>query len=110
MRQFFPYLLREASIGAIIGVILGAAAGVIAYFWQGAPNGIPQLGLVVGLVLAAVITLGAVLGAILPWVMLKLGFDHAPGADPFITTIKDFTGLWVYFTLVAWLVGVEVEL
>ncbi|MFS8970049.1 magnesium transporter [Synechococcus sp. 'PEA 65AY6A-5F PE A'] len=109
VRQFLPYLLREASIGGIIGVILGATAGVIAYFWQGAPNGIPQLGLAVGLALAIVLTLGAILGAILPWVMLKLGFDHAPGADPFITTIKDFTGLWVYFTLVAWLVGVEVE-
>ncbi|MFQ3613138.1 MAG: magnesium transporter [Cyanobacteriota bacterium] len=109
VQKFFPYLLREGSIGAIMGVILGTVAGIIAYFWQGAPNGIPQLGLAVGLALAVVITLGAVLGAILPWVMLKLGFDHAPGADPFITTIKDFTGLWVYFMLVGWLVGVDVE-
>ncbi len=65
--------------------------GAIAYFWQGAPNGVPQLGIAVGLSLFAVITLAAVLGALLPWLLLKLGFDHGPAADPFITTIKDFT-------------------
>jgi magnesium transporter len=106
VNQFFPYLLREIRIGASMGVILGIAAGIIAYLWQGAPNDIPQLGIAVGISLFCVVTLGAALGAILPWIMLKLGFDHAPGADPFITTIKDFTGLWVYFSLVGWLVGV----
>jgi len=107
VNRFLPYLLREVRIGASMGAILGLVAGIIAYFWQGAPNGIPQLGTAVGIALFCVITLGAVLGAILPWIMLKLGFDHAPGADPFITTIKDFTGLWVYFTLVGWLVGID---
>jgi magnesium transporter len=37
--------------------------------------------------------------------LIKLGFDHAPGADPFITTIKDFTGLALYFTLVGVLIS-----
>ncbi|TVQ48521.1 MAG: magnesium transporter [Gloeocapsa sp. DLM2.Bin57] len=105
VNRFFPYLLREARIGLIMGVILGAASGIIAYFWQGAPNNLPLLGMVVAISLICVVTLGAFLGAILPWVMLKLGFDHAPGADPFITTIKDFTGLWIYFSLVSWLVA-----
>jgi len=107
VNSFLPYLLREVRIGASMGAILGLIAGIIAYFWQGAPNGIPQLGTAVAISLFCVITLGAVLGAVLPWIMLKLGFDHAPGADPFITTIKDFTGLWIYFTLVGWLVGIE---
>lgn len=106
-KQFIPYVLREARIGATMGLILGVAAGVIAYFWQGLPNGVPQLGLAVGLALFFVVTLGAVLGAILPWVLLKLGFDHGPGADPFITTIKDFTGLWFYFVMVSWLLNIQ---
>jgi magnesium transporter len=104
--RFFPYLCREVRIGAVMGFVLGLAAGVISYFWQGVPNGIPQLGIAVGVALFCVVTLGAMLGAILPWIMLKFGFDHAPGADPFITTIKDFTGLWIYFTLVGLLIGV----
>lgn len=107
VNRFMPYLLREARIGAMMGLILGLVAGVISYFWQGAPNDIPQLGLAVGVSLFCVIVLGALLGAILPWIMLKFGFDHAPGADPFITTIKDFTGLWIYFSLIGWLIGVD---
>jgi magnesium transporter len=107
VNRFLPYLFREIRIGAVMGLILGLAAGIISYLWQGAPNGIPQLGMAVGIALFCVVTLGAMLGAILPWIMLKFGFDHAPGADPFITTIKDFTGLWIYFTLVGTLIGVE---
>ncbi|MDY7054439.1 magnesium transporter [Limnospira fusiformis] len=105
--QFTAYLFREVRIGLIMGVILGTVAGVAAYFWQGLPNDIPQLGLAVGIALACVITLGAILGAMLPMIMLRLGFDHGPGADPFITTIKDFSGLWIYFSLVGLLVGVS---
>lgn len=107
VNQFIPYLLREMRIGAMIGVILGTIAGIISYVWQGLPNGIPLLGLAVGMSLFCVVMLGAVLGAILPWVMLKLGFDHATGADPFITTVKDFTGLWIYFTLVGLFLGIQ---
>jgi magnesium transporter len=107
VNRFLPYLFREIRIGAAIGLILGLVAGIIAYFWQGLPNNIPQLGAAVGISLFCVITLGAILGATLPWVMLKLGFDHAPGADPFITTIKDFTGLWIYFSLVRWFIGIN---
>lgn len=104
--QFMAYLFREIRIGLVMGIILGTIAGVVAYLWQGAPNGMPQLGLAVGVALTLVITLGAILGASLPMLMLKAGFDHGPGADPFITTIKDFVGLWIYFALVGWLVGV----
>lgn len=107
IRRYGSYLFRELRIGAIMGLILGTVAGVIAYLWQGLPNGYPQLGLAVGLSLFTVITLAAVLGALLPWLLLKLGFDHGPAADPFITTIKDFTGLLLYFYLVSLLLGFD---
>jgi magnesium transporter len=87
--------------------VFGLLGGSIAYFWQGLPNGIPLLGLAVGLSLLIVITLAAVLGASIPWLLLKLGFDHGPAADPFITTIKDFTGLLLYFYLVSVFLGIS---
>jgi magnesium transporter len=105
-QRYGGYLLRETRIGALMGVVLGSVAGLVAYLWQGIPNGYPQLGLAVGLSLFAVVVLGAVLGGLLPWVLLRLGFDHGPAADPFITTIKDFTGLMLYFFLVTHLMGV----
>jgi len=107
IHRYGSYLFRELRIGAIMGLILGLAGGLIAYVWQGVPNDIPQLGLAVGLSLFTVITLAAVLGALLPWLLLKLGFDHGPAADPFITTIKDFTGLLLYFYLVSLFLGLS---
>lgn len=107
--RFARHLGREALVGLLMGVTLGTAAGVVAYLWQGRPNDIPQLSIAVGVALGIVVMLGAVLGFILPYILLKLGLDHAPGADPFITTIKDCTGLAIYFSLVSWLLGIGEE-
>jgi len=106
IRRYGSYLFRELRIGAIMGFILGVSGGLIAYVWQGLPNNIPQLGAAVGLSLFIVITFAAVLGAFIPWLLLKLGFDHGPSSDPFITTIKDFTGLLLYFYLVSLFLGI----
>ncbi|MCG5548517.1 magnesium transporter [Halorhodospira halochloris] len=108
LERFFRYhILRELAVGVMLGAVLGLAGGLIAYFWQGLPNDMPMLGPVIGLSLFAAVVLACVLGFLLPWVLLKLGFDHAPGADPFITTIKDFSALLIYFSLAAWLLGIE---
>ena len=106
LEKIWKHIGREMAIGALIGLILGVLAGTGAYFWQGAPNGLPQIGLAVGLSLMIVLPLASFLGFFIPWLLLKMGWDHAPGADPFITTIKDFVGLTLYFTLVSVMIGV----
>jgi magnesium transporter len=107
-RFFRVHLLREMAVGLAMGVVIGVVAGTIAYFWQGAPNDLPMLGVVVGVALFFSVMTASILGFLLPWVMLKIGVDHAPGADPFITTIKDFSGLAVYFLMAVWLLGLTV--
>jgi magnesium transporter len=99
---------REALVGAVMAVVIALVAGTVAYFWLGVPNAIPQLGVVVGVALFTSVYTGGCLGFLLPWAMVKIGVDHAPGADPFITTIKDFTGLLVYFLMAAWLLGLDI--
>jgi magnesium transporter len=106
LEKIWKHIGREMAIGAAIGLILGALAGTGAYFWQGAPNDLPQIGLAVGLSLMIVLPLASFLGFFIPYLLLKMGWDHAPGADPFITTIKDFVGLTLYFTLVSVMIGV----
>ena len=103
------HVLREAGVGLSMAVVIGLVAGTVAYFWQGVPNDIPQLGVVVGVALFTAVLTASVLGFTLPWIMLKIGVDHAPGADPFITTIKDFTGLLVYFSMAVWLIGLDYD-
>jgi len=106
-RFFRTHLIREALVGLAMGVVIAILAGVIAYFWQGAPNDIPQLGIVVGVALFISVFTASILGFLLPWLLVTIGVDHAPCADPFITTIKDFTGLAVYFGMAAWLLGMH---
>ncbi|TVR18436.1 MAG: magnesium transporter [Nitriliruptor sp.] len=107
LTQFRRFLAREVRVGATMAIVIGLAGGTIAYLWQGAPNDVPELGIAVGVALAFSVTFAAFLGFFLPWLLIKLGADHAPGADPFITTIKDFTGLAVYFLMASWLLGLS---
>lgn len=100
------HMIREIMIGTSMAIIIAVIAGTIAYFWQGVPNDLPMLGVVVGGALFFSVLTASILGFLLPYIMLKIGIDHAPGADPFITTIKDFTGLAVYFILAGWLLGI----
>ena len=57
-----------------------------------------------GLSLFAGLTIAAALGFLLSRVLSMLGFDRAPGADPLITTMKDFTALAICFALAATLI------
>jgi magnesium transporter len=109
LQRFIRHLRREGTVGLLMGATLGLAAGTVAYFWQGVPNDVPQLGIAVGISIFTVVLLASLLGFLLPYVLVKVGLDHAPGADPFITTIKDFTGLALYFYLVSALIGVAEE-
>lgn len=105
-RFWAKHMARESLVGLAMAAIIAVVAGTIAYFWQGAPNDLPLLGVVVGGALFFSVLTAALLGFLLPYIMLKIGVDHAPGADPFITTIKDFTGLAVYFLLAGSLLGI----
>lgn len=93
--EFFKPLLSETTRGIIIGLIVGSLTGVVAYIWQGSW----QLGLVVCLAIIGTVTLGATLGFVIPWILYKLNMDQAAGAGPILTTVKDITGLLIYFYL-----------
>jgi len=97
MSRFRKQWLRETLNGFGMALILGTLGGLIAAVWQG----IPELGLAVGISMVLVITLGVALGFIIPYILIKLGFDQAAGADPILTTIKDMSGLVIYFYAVS---------
>ena len=84
-----------------MGILVGIAAGVIASIWQP----LAGLGLAVGLSLVITMTLATFLGFFIPFILFKLNIDQAAGADPIITTIKDITGLLIYFILVNQFLG-----
>ncbi len=101
IKNFFKVWFKEVKVGLSMGVLLGIAAGAIAMLWQQ----IPGLGLVVGLSLSITITIATALGFFIPYILFKLGLDQAAGSDPIITTIKDITGLFIYFYLASTFLG-----
>jgi len=98
--KFMKHFLKETSvglsIGLLVGVVAGIIAGIISYMWQGEP----MLGIAVGLALICTMTLAALLGFLVPFVLIKINVDQAAGSAPIITSIKDISGLLIYFVLV----------
>ncbi len=76
-----------------MGSICGVTIAIAAALWQGSPI----LGLVVGLAMAATVTVAATIGTLIPMIFFKLKIDPAVTSGPFVTTIKDVTGLLIYF-------------
>ncbi len=93
--RFMKQWLREIVIGFSMGVLSGIIAGFIVYVWQQDLS----LSLVISIALTATITIASAFGFLVPATLSRLGFDQAAGSDPFITTIKDITGLLIYFFL-----------
>jgi magnesium transporter len=91
----WAYFFREVQIGAVMGALCGVMIALIALLWQGNP----YLGLVVGLSMFSTICIAAILGTVVPMACSKIKIDPAITAGPFVTTIKDVTGLLIYFLI-----------
>jgi len=100
--------LRETLIGLSMGLVVGivcafAAFGFSAIGFMGSDlttNQSALLGLAVGLSLLIVMTIAATIGFLVPYFLMKMNIDQAAATDPIITSIKDITGLFIYFGLV----------
>jgi magnesium transporter len=107
INKFGRKALKELLIGLSLGVLVGVITGVLAtgatFIWD--LNVDWRLGLVVGLALIFTSTLAAILGFVVPWLLVKLKLDQASGTGPIITSIKDVTGLLVYFGLAVLILG-----
>jgi magnesium transporter len=101
VKHFLRPFLKEIAVGFSIGTLLGAISAVVILIWQG----FPLLAITVGISLALTIGLASALGFITPFIIVKLKGDQAAGSAPIITTIKDITGLFIYFALVSLLMS-----
>ena len=93
MDNIFQKLIKELGVGLLNGficsiIILGAAFG-LGYSME--------LSLTVSLSLLAVIVFAAVFGTFIPLTLEKYKIDPALATGPFITTVNDVLGLFIYF-------------
>jgi magnesium transporter len=102
--------LRELPAGLTLGAILGVVGAIRIVLWQqiGWYNYGPHWPLVsvtVGLALVGVVTFGSLSGSMLPFLLKRLGFDPASASAPFVATLVDVTGLVIYFSVAALILG-----
>jgi magnesium transporter len=58
-----------------------------------------DLGIVVSISLFVVIIFASVMGTLIPLILDKYDIDPALATGPFITTLNDVLGLFIYFTV-----------
>ena len=93
MENIFQKLIKELGIGLLNGIIcsviiLGAAFG-LGYSME--------LSMTVSISLLAVIIFAALFGTFIPLTLEKYKIDPALATGPFITTVNDVLGLFIYF-------------
>ncbi|MBE0454019.1 magnesium transporter [Roseovarius autotrophicus] len=85
-------LTREAGVGTLNGLAFGVIMGGVVALWFGEP--------VIGMVIAAALLLtligAAVGGVLIPLVLERMGVDPAVASGPFVTTITDIVGFFVF--------------
>jgi magnesium transporter len=81
-------------VGLINGVFLASIIyGIAAFF------GNSTLGFVVSISLFVVIVFAGLFGTIIPLILNKYKVDPALATGPFVTTLNDVLGLFIYFTI-----------
>ncbi len=87
-------LSKEALVGLVNGLFLALIIYGIATFFENS-----TLGLVVSISLFTVIIFAAIFGTLIPLVLDKYNIDPALATGPFVTTLNDVLGLFIYFTV-----------
>jgi len=90
---------REAMAGVLLGLLL--AAVVVPWAWQ--LSGTPLVAAAAGVSMLCISILAATAGAALPLVFEKIGLDPALMSAPFITTVVDVAGVFIYLQTAAFL-------
>ena len=85
---------KEFTVALINGLLLSVMIFGIAYYFENA-----TLGFVVSISLFTVIIFAATFGTLIPLILNRYKIDPALATGPFVTTLNDIVGLFIYFTV-----------
>lgn len=95
LKSAMHHILRETSVGLLIGLLFGLLVTLVTWGWQHSIG----LGVIVGLSMIINMMSATLIGALTPFVLKKLKIDPAIASGPVIATAIDVIGLFVYFSL-----------
>jgi magnesium transporter len=100
-RDLFRVFWREAAVGVLLGIVMGAVtyarAWILGVGWE--------IGPVVAVTALFIVVWAASVAAVLPLILHKLKIDPAVVSAPFISTLVDGTGLFLYCTIAGMMLG-----
>lgn len=89
---------REAMVGFLNGTLFALITGAVASFWFTSAN----VGLVIGLALICNLVAGSLGGVLIPLALDRMKVDPAIASGPFVTTVTDVTGFFMFLTIATW--------
>ena len=90
--NIFKFLRQELMIGSLLAIILSTVAFIRVYTVHYDLVG----SLIVSISLGSIVFISVLLGASFPIGLKKLGLDPAFSAGPFLATIMDILGIFIY--------------
>ncbi|QDU60334.1 Magnesium transporter MgtE [Planctomycetes bacterium Pan216] len=98
MKDWLRVGLRELFAGISLGLLVGVfGALVVSIFFQETAG----LGLTLVLALVSVTTCGSLVGALMPLFFKRVGLDPAISSGPFVASMVDVVGIFIYCTIAA---------
>jgi magnesium transporter len=109
LKDWWIVMRREILSGLLLGAVLGSIGFCRIALWSALSDIYGPHWLLVALTVAfsliGVVLWGTLSGSMLPFVLRKFGFDPASSSAPFVATLVDVTGLIIYFSVAAMILG-----
>ncbi len=95
VKQILPVVLKELTIGGLLGFFYGLLLGIVAQYrydlWG--------LGIVVGFSVLCSMTVAATVGSCVPLILARIKVDPAVATGSFVTTSIDILSVLIYFQI-----------
>ena len=102
VRDIWTVVLKELTIGALLGTVYGLLIGSVAQFRYS----MLALALAVALAVISSMSIAALVGSLVPMGFARVNIDPAVATGPFVTTAIDIISLSFYFVIATTLLGI----
>jgi len=102
VRDIWSVVLKELSIGFILGLVYGALIGSVAQLRYS----MVALAISVALAVVSSMSIAALVGSLVPMAFARINIDPAVATGPFVTTAIDIISVFFYFKIATTLLGI----
>jgi len=102
VRDIWSVVLKELSIGVILGLVYGTLIGSVAQ-WR---YSMEALAVSVALAVVSSMSIAALVGSLVPMGFARINIDPAVATGPLVTTAIDIISVFFYFMIATTLLGI----